>query len=158
MPCTTVHRLKKGASKLFAGEDEIQTNLAAPVHLSAFFASLLRKRRKPPHQCFFRLVSYPSPRCRLLCYQGRRPQFYRVPSAPIKSHICQGIEIVPPAVDTELGGITPRRNIKVSRHRKSPRLHSKHSPKTSTISLSRSQELVQDRKELCQSLRELNSW
>jgi uncharacterized oxidoreductase len=38
--------LTKGTKALFAGDDEIQTNFAAPIHLSAFFAPLLMKKKE----------------------------------------------------------------------------------------------------------------
>ena len=38
--------LRKGTAELFGGEDEVQINLAAPIHLSAYFAPLLLKKKE----------------------------------------------------------------------------------------------------------------
>jgi uncharacterized oxidoreductase len=38
--------LKKGTKDLFSGENEIETNLVAPIHLSAYFIPFLLKKRK----------------------------------------------------------------------------------------------------------------
>ena len=38
--------LKKGAGELFDGEDEIEVNLKAPAHLSAYFIPLLSKHKE----------------------------------------------------------------------------------------------------------------
>jgi uncharacterized oxidoreductase len=97
--------LKKGAKSLLAGEDEIATNLVAPVHLSAFFIPLLLKKNEAA------IINVSSglgfvPIAAMPVYCATKAAVhsftlslrYQLKDTPIRV-----FEVVPPAVDTELG-------------------------------------------------------
>ncbi len=97
--------LKQGAPELFRGEDEIATNLAAPVHLSAYFVPLLLKKKAAA------IINVSSglgfvPIAAMPVYCATKAAVhsftvslrYQLRDTPVKA-----FEIVPPAVDTELG-------------------------------------------------------
>jgi uncharacterized oxidoreductase len=96
---------KKGTAELFGGEDEIQVNFAALVHLSAFFTLLLLKKKEAAiinvsSGLGFIPIAYMPVYCATkagvhsftVCLR------HQLKDTPIKV-----FEIVPPAVDTELG-------------------------------------------------------
>ncbi len=97
--------LKNGAPELLRGEDEIATNLAAPVHLSAYFVPLLLKKKAAA------IVNVSSglgfvPIAAMPVYCATKAAVhsftvslrYQLRDTPVKV-----FEIVPPAVDTESG-------------------------------------------------------
>jgi uncharacterized oxidoreductase len=98
--------LKKGTVDLFAGEDEIQTNFAAPVHLSAYFAPLLSKQETGA------IVNVSSglgfvPIAFMPVYCATKAGLHSFTVSlrqQLKDTSVKVFEVVPPAVDTELGG------------------------------------------------------
>ena len=97
--------LKKGTQDLFSGENEIETNFTAPVHLSAYFIPLLLKQNEAA------IINVSSglgfvPIAAMPVYCATKAGIHsftislrhQLRDAPIKV-----FEIVPPAVDTELG-------------------------------------------------------
>ncbi|MEM4724205.1 MAG: SDR family NAD(P)-dependent oxidoreductase, partial [Candidatus Hadarchaeum sp.] len=38
--------IKEGTAEIFSGEDEVEVNFVAPIHLSAYFAPLLMKKKE----------------------------------------------------------------------------------------------------------------
>ena len=97
--------LKKGTQDLFSGENEIETNFTAPVHLSAYFIPLLLKQNEAA------IINVSSglgfvPIAAMPVYCASKAGIHsftvslrhQLRDAPIKV-----FEIVPPAVDTELG-------------------------------------------------------
>jgi uncharacterized oxidoreductase len=98
--------LKKGTAKLFAGEDEIQTNLAAPFHLSAFFAPLLAKKKEAAIiNVSSGLGFVPIAAMPVYCATKAGVHSFTVSLRhQLKETTVKVFEIVPPAVDTELGG------------------------------------------------------
>lgn len=97
--------LKAGTKSLFKGEDEIQTNLVAPIRLSAYFIPLLLKQKAAA------IVNVSSglgfvPIAAMPVYCATKAAVhlfsvslrYQLKDTPIKV-----FEIIPPAVDTELG-------------------------------------------------------
>jgi len=98
--------LKKGTTKLFAGEDEIQTNLAAPIHLSAYFALLLAKKKNAAIiNVSSGLGFVPIAAMPVYCATKAGVHSFTVSLRhQLKDTSVKVFEIVPPAVDTELGG------------------------------------------------------
>jgi len=98
--------VKKGTVDLFAGEDEIQTNFAAPVQLSAYFAPLLS------HKETAAIVNVSSglgfvPLAFMPVYCATKAGLHSFTVSlrhQMKDTSVKVFEIVPPAVDTELGG------------------------------------------------------
>lgn len=97
--------LKKGAPELFGGEDEVQTNFVAPIHLSACFAPLLMRKKESA------IINVSSglgfvPIAAMPVYGATKAGIHMFTVS--LRHQLQGtavkvFEIVPPAVDTELG-------------------------------------------------------
>lgn len=98
--------LKKGTADLFAGEDEIQTNFAAPIQLSAYFASLLSQKETAA------IVNVSSglgfvPIAFMPVYCATKAGLHSFTVSlrhQLKGTSVKVFEIIPPAVDTELGG------------------------------------------------------
>jgi uncharacterized oxidoreductase len=97
---------KKGTGELFGGEDEIQTNFAAPIHLSAYFAPLLMKKKEAAiinvssGLGFVSIAFMP-----IYCATKAGVHSFSVSLRhQLKDTSVKVFEIVPPAVDTELGG------------------------------------------------------
>lgn len=97
--------LKKGTQDLFGGENEVETNLIAPIHLSAYFIPLLLKKKESA------IINVSSglgfvPMASMPVYCATKAAVhsftislrYQLRDTPIKV-----FEIVPPMVDTELG-------------------------------------------------------
>jgi uncharacterized oxidoreductase len=97
--------LKKGTKDLFSVEDEIETNLVAPIHLSAYFIPLLLKKKEAAiinvssGLGFVPIASMPVYCATKAAVHSFTVSLrYQLRDTPIKV-----FEIVPPAVDTELG-------------------------------------------------------
>jgi uncharacterized oxidoreductase len=97
--------LKKGTTDLFAGEDEIQTNFAAPIHLSAYFAPLLMKKKEAAIiNVSSGLGFVPIAFMPVYCATKAGVHSFTVSLRhQLKDTPVKVFEIVPPAVDTELG-------------------------------------------------------
>jgi uncharacterized oxidoreductase len=97
--------LKKGTTDLFAGEDEIQTNFAAPIHLSAYFAPLLLKKKEAAIiNVSSGLGFVPIAFMPVYCATKAGVHLFTVSLRhQLKDTSVKVFEIVPPAVDTELG-------------------------------------------------------
>jgi uncharacterized oxidoreductase len=100
-----VINLRKGTAELFGGEDEVQINFAAPIHLSAYFAPLLLKKKEAAiinissGLCFVPIASMP-----VYCATKAGIHMFSVSLRhQFKDTPVKVFEIVPPAVDTELG-------------------------------------------------------
>jgi uncharacterized oxidoreductase len=97
--------LKKGTQDLFAGENEIETNLVAPIHLSAYFIPLLLKKQEAAiinvssGLGFVPIASMPV-YCatKAAVHSFTQSLRYQLRDTSIKV-----FEIIPPMVDTELG-------------------------------------------------------
>ena len=96
--------LKKGTKDLFAGENEIETNLVAPIHLSAYFIPLLLKKQEAAiinvssGLGFVPIASMPV-YCatKAAVHSFTQSLRYQLRDTSIKV-----FEIIPPMVDTEL--------------------------------------------------------
>jgi uncharacterized oxidoreductase len=97
--------LKKGIHELLNGENEIEVNLVAPIHLSAYFIPLLLERKEAA------IINVTSglgfiPIAAMPLYCATKAAFHsytlslrhQLKDTPIKV-----FEIIPPQVDTELG-------------------------------------------------------
>ena len=97
--------LKKGTTELFGGEDEVQINFAAPIHLSAYFAPLLLEKEEAA------IVNVSSglgfvPIAAIPVYCATKAGIHMFSISlrhQLKGTPVKVFEIVPPAVDTELG-------------------------------------------------------
>lgn len=97
--------LQKGTQDLFAGENEIETNLVAPVQLCAYFIPLLLKKREAAiinvssGLGFVPIASMPV-YCatKAAVHSFTQSLRYQLRDTSIKV-----FEIIPPMVDTELG-------------------------------------------------------
>jgi uncharacterized oxidoreductase len=97
--------LKKGTLDLFGGGNEIETNFTAPIHLSAYFISLLLKQKNAAIINVSSGLSF-VPIAAMPIYCATKAGIhsftvslrYQLRDTPVKV-----FEIVPPAVDTELG-------------------------------------------------------
>jgi uncharacterized oxidoreductase len=100
--------LKEGTGGRFTGEDEIATNLFAPVRLSAYFIPLLLKQKEAA------IVNVSSglgfiPIAAMPVYCATKAAVhsftvsmrYQLKDTPVKV-----FEVIPPAVETELGKLT----------------------------------------------------
>jgi uncharacterized oxidoreductase len=97
--------LRKGTAELFGGEDEVGINFAAPIHLSAYFAPLLLKKKEAAiinvssGLGFVPIASMP-----IYCAtKAGIHMFSMCLRHQLKGTAVKVFEIVPPAVDTELG-------------------------------------------------------
>jgi len=97
--------IKKGTVELFQGEDEVQVNFTAPIHLSAYFAPLLMKKKEAAiinvssGLGFIPIAAMP-----VYCATKAAVHAFSVSLRhQLKDTSVQVFEIVPPAVDTELG-------------------------------------------------------
>jgi uncharacterized oxidoreductase len=96
--------LRKGTRDLFDGEDEIEINLTAPVHLSAYFIPLLLKRKEAA------IVSISSglgfvPIASMPVYCATKAAIHSFSLSlrhQLKDSSIEVFEIIPPIVDTEL--------------------------------------------------------
>jgi uncharacterized oxidoreductase len=97
--------LKQGTQDALAGENEIETNLVAPIHLSAYFIPLFLKQKEAA------IINVSSglgfvPMAAMPAYCATKAALhsftqslrYQLQDTPIKV-----FELIPPMVDTELG-------------------------------------------------------
>jgi len=97
--------LKRGTADLYRSEDEIQTNLVAPVRLSAYFIPLLLKKKEAA------IVNVSSglgfvPIAAMPVYCATKAAIHSFTVSlryQLRDTSIKVFEIVPPAVDTELG-------------------------------------------------------
>ncbi|MCX6009399.1 MAG: SDR family NAD(P)-dependent oxidoreductase [Chloroflexi bacterium] len=97
--------LKKGTQDLFSHENEVETNLIAPIHLSAYFIPLLLKKKESAiinvssGLGFVPIASMP-----VYCATKAAIHSFTVSLRyQLRDTSIKVFEIVPPAVDTELG-------------------------------------------------------
>jgi uncharacterized oxidoreductase len=96
---------KKGTQSLFSDENEIETNLAAPIHLSAYFIPLLLKQNEAA------IINVSSglgfvPMAAMPVYCATKAAVHSFTLSlrhQLRDTSIKVFEIVPPAVDTELG-------------------------------------------------------
>jgi len=96
--------LRKGTRDLFDGEDEIEINLTAPIHLSAYFIPLLLKRKEAA------IVNISSglgfvPIASMPVYCATKAAIHSFSLSlrhQLKDTSIEVFEIIPPIVDTEL--------------------------------------------------------
>jgi uncharacterized oxidoreductase len=100
--------IKEGTAELFRGEDEVQTNFAAPIHLSAYFAPMLMKKKEAA------IINVSSglgfvPMAVMPVYCATKAGIHMFTISlryQLKDTSVKVFEVVPPAVDTELGKST----------------------------------------------------
>jgi len=97
--------LRQGPAELLRGEDEIQVNLVAPIHLSACFAPILMQRKEAAIiNVSSGLAFVPIAAMPVYCATKAAVHSFSVSlrhqlrGTPVKV-----FEVVPPAVDSELG-------------------------------------------------------
>jgi uncharacterized oxidoreductase len=97
--------LKKGTQDLFSDENEVETNLIAPIHLSAYFIPLLLKKKESAiinvssGLGFVPIASMP-----VYCATKAAVHSFTVSLRyQLRDTSIKVFEIIPPAVDTELG-------------------------------------------------------
>jgi uncharacterized oxidoreductase len=97
--------LKKGATELLAGEDEVQTNLIASIHLSAYFAPLLLKKKQAAIMNVSSGLGFiPIAAMPIYCATKAGIHMFTISLRhQLKGTTVKVFEIVPPAVDTDLG-------------------------------------------------------
>jgi len=97
--------LKEGTAELFGGEDEVQTNFAAPIHLSAYFAPILMKKKAAAIiNVSSGLGFVPMAFMPVYCATKAGIHMFTVSLRhQLKDTSVKVFEVVPPAVDTELG-------------------------------------------------------
>jgi uncharacterized oxidoreductase len=100
--------LRKGAAELFSGEDEVQINFAAPIHISAYFAPLLLKKKEAAIiNVSSGLGFVPIAAMPVYCATKAGIHMFSISLRhQLKDTPVKVFEIVPPAVDTELGNGT----------------------------------------------------
>jgi uncharacterized oxidoreductase len=97
--------LKKGTQDLLGGENEVETNLVAPIYLSAYFIPLLLKKKESAiinvssGLGFVPIASMP-----VYCATKAAVHSFTVSLRyQLRDTSIKVFEVVPPAVDTELG-------------------------------------------------------
>jgi uncharacterized oxidoreductase len=97
--------LKEGTKDLFSGEDEIKINLVAPIRLSAYFIPLLLKKKEAAIiNVSSGLGFVPIAAMPVYCATKAAVHSFTVSLRyQLKDTAVKVFEIVPPAVDTELG-------------------------------------------------------
>lgn len=97
--------LKKGTKDLLAGEDEIETNLVAPIHLSAYFIPLLLKKKEAAIiNVSSGLGFVPIAAMPVYCATKAAVHSFTISLRhQLGDTSIKVFEIVPPMVDTELG-------------------------------------------------------
>jgi uncharacterized oxidoreductase len=97
--------LTKGTKELLNGENEVETNLVAPIHLSAYFIPLLLKKREAAIiNVSSGLGFVPIAAMPVYCATKAAVNSFTVSLRyQLKDTSIKVFEIVPPAVDTELG-------------------------------------------------------
>ncbi|MCX6002924.1 MAG: SDR family NAD(P)-dependent oxidoreductase [Chloroflexi bacterium] len=97
--------LKKGTQDLFSSENEIETNLIAPIHLSSYFIPLFLKKKEAA------IINVSSglgfvPIAAMPVYCATKAAVHSFTTSlryQLRDTSTKVFEIVPPAVDTELG-------------------------------------------------------
>ena len=102
--------IRKGTAELLRGEDEVQVNLFAPIHLSAYFAPLLLEKKEAAIiNVSSGLGFVPIAAMPVYCATKAGIHMFSVSLRhQLKGTSVKVFEIVPPAVDTELGKGTTR--------------------------------------------------
>jgi uncharacterized oxidoreductase len=97
--------LRKGTAELMGGEDEVQINFAAPIYLSAYFAPLLLKKKETAIiNVSSGLGFVPMADMPVYCATKAGIHMFTVSLRhQLKDTPVKVFEVVPPAVDTELG-------------------------------------------------------
>jgi len=97
--------LKKGTVELFSDEDEVQINFAAPIHLSAYFTPLLLKKKEAAIiNVSSGLGFVPIAAMPVYCATKAGIHMFSISLRhQLKDTPVKVFEIVPPAVQTELG-------------------------------------------------------
>jgi uncharacterized oxidoreductase len=97
--------LKRGTQDLFGGENEIETNFIAPIHLSAYFIPLLLKQKNAAIiNVSSGLGFVPIAAMSIYCATKAGIHSFTVSLRhQFRGTTVKVFEIVPPAVDTELG-------------------------------------------------------
>jgi len=97
--------IRKGTAELLRGEDEVQVNLFAPIHLSAYFAPLLLEKKEAAIiNVSSGLGFVPIAAMPVYCATKAGIHMFSVSLRhQLKGTSVKVFEIVPPAVDTELG-------------------------------------------------------
>jgi uncharacterized oxidoreductase len=97
--------ISEGTAKLFNGEDEVQINFAAPIHLSAYFAPMLTKKKEAAIiNVSLGLGFVPIAAMPVYCATKAGIHMFSVSLRyQLKDTCVKVFEVVPPAVDTELG-------------------------------------------------------
>jgi len=100
--------IKEGTADLFSGEDEVQVNFAAPIHLSAYFAPMLMKKKEAAIiNVSSGLGFVPMAVMPVYCATKAGIHMFSVSLRyQLKDTSVKVFEVVPPAVDTELGKST----------------------------------------------------
>ena len=100
--------IKEGTAELFSGEDEVQVNFAAPIHLSAYFAPILMKKKEAAIiNVSSGLGFVPIAVMPVYCATKAGIHMFSVSLRyQLKDTSVKVFEVVPPAVDTELGKST----------------------------------------------------
>ena len=98
----------EGTAELFSGEDEVQINFAAPIHLSAYFAPMLMKKEEAAIiNVSSGLGFVPIAVMPVYCATKAGIHMFSVSLRyQLKDTSVKVFEVVPPAVDTELGKST----------------------------------------------------
>lgn len=97
--------LKKGTAELLSGEDEVQINFAAPIHISAYFTPLLLKKKESAIiNVSSGLAFVPIAAMPIYCATKAGIHMFSVSLRhQLKGTPVKVFEIIPPAVDTGLG-------------------------------------------------------
>jgi uncharacterized oxidoreductase len=97
--------LRKGIAELLNGEDEVQTNLAAPIHLSAYFTPMLMEKKEAAIVNVSSGLGFvPIALMPVYCATKAGVHIFTVSLRhQLKGSGVKVFEIVPPAVETELG-------------------------------------------------------
>jgi uncharacterized oxidoreductase len=97
--------LRKGTAELFDGEDEVQINFAAPIHISTYFAPLLSKKKEAAIiNVSSGLGFVPIAAMPVYCATKAGIHMFTISLRhQLKDTAVKVFEIVPPAVNTELG-------------------------------------------------------
>lgn len=100
--------LKKGTAELFEGEDEVQVNFIAPIQLSTYFAPLLLEKKEAAIVNVSSGLGFvPIAAMPVYCATKAGVHMFSVSLRhQLKGTSVKVFEIVPPAVDTELGKST----------------------------------------------------
>jgi uncharacterized oxidoreductase len=100
--------IKQGTAELFRGQDEVETNFAAPIHLSTYFAPMLMKKKEAAIiNVSSGLGFVPMAVMPVYCATKAGIHMFTVSLRyQLKDTSVKVFEAVPPAVDTELGKST----------------------------------------------------